>query len=205
MRADGVFRLILNVALFEGMSCERQDKFVRLIAFENGKTLQVALRVSRSFLSPFPFPVSLLSAFASRRVADLRPYAARGSPSRLEQPRELKIWYVSPSLLHLPGFRLFVSRLASLTPYLSPFSFLVRPHPSPHPQTARQAQLRYEGRRRGGRVGGVSAREVHSVLCFVRCLLSDLVSQYDGSLYRLLLFAAYAIGLFCVEWGEGGK
>ncbi|KAL7412327.1 hypothetical protein BDY24DRAFT_392556 [Mrakia frigida] len=45
MRADGVFRLILNVALFQGMSCERQDKFVRLIAFENGATLQVALRL----------------------------------------------------------------------------------------------------------------------------------------------------------------
>ena len=46
MRAEGVFRLILNVALFQGMSCERQDKWVRLIAFENGAVLHVALRVS---------------------------------------------------------------------------------------------------------------------------------------------------------------
>src|SRR3954453_12248494 len=35
MRADGVLKVILNVALFTGMSVERaQEKFVRLVAYE---------------------------------------------------------------------------------------------------------------------------------------------------------------------------
>lgn len=35
MRTDGVYRVILNVALFHGMHVEKsQEKFVRLFAFE---------------------------------------------------------------------------------------------------------------------------------------------------------------------------
>lgn len=44
MRADGVLRLILNVALFPGMSCERQDKWVRFSAFEDAQLSHLAVR-----------------------------------------------------------------------------------------------------------------------------------------------------------------
>ncbi|KAL1917299.1 uncharacterized protein VTP21DRAFT_4955 [Calcarisporiella thermophila] len=45
MRADGVLRVILNVAIFSGMSCElSQEKFVRLIAFENSKPVHFAIK-----------------------------------------------------------------------------------------------------------------------------------------------------------------
>ncbi len=47
MRADGVLRVILNVSLFKGMKCELQEKFVRIIAFEDGKPVPYAIRVSR--------------------------------------------------------------------------------------------------------------------------------------------------------------
>lgn len=47
MRADGVFRVILNVALFAGMSLElAQDKFVRIVALENGELVHFAIKVS---------------------------------------------------------------------------------------------------------------------------------------------------------------
>ena len=48
MRADGVLRVILNVALFHGMNVERsQEKFVRLFAFEenNSAPVQFAIKV----------------------------------------------------------------------------------------------------------------------------------------------------------------
>ncbi|CAG8803883.1 2855_t:CDS:2, partial [Racocetra persica] len=42
MRADGVLRVILNIALFHGMSVERsQEKFVRIVAFEGTSTAPV--------------------------------------------------------------------------------------------------------------------------------------------------------------------
>lgn len=48
MRADGVFRVILNIALFAGMSLElAQDKFVRIVALENGELVHFAIKVSR--------------------------------------------------------------------------------------------------------------------------------------------------------------
>lgn len=47
MRAEGVLRLILNVALFSGMKVElAQDKFVRFVAVEEGALVHFALRVS---------------------------------------------------------------------------------------------------------------------------------------------------------------
>lgn len=47
MRADGVLRVILNVPLFAGMSCElAQDKFVRIVALEEGKLVHFAIKVS---------------------------------------------------------------------------------------------------------------------------------------------------------------
>lgn len=49
MRAEGVLRLILNVALFPGMKVElAQDKFVRFVAMEDGKLQHFAIRVSVS-------------------------------------------------------------------------------------------------------------------------------------------------------------
>ncbi|CED83370.1 Ran-binding protein RANBP1 and related RanBD domain proteins [Phaffia rhodozyma] len=45
MRADGIFRLILNVALFSGMKLEKQDKWVRFTAFEEAKPVHLAIRV----------------------------------------------------------------------------------------------------------------------------------------------------------------
>lgn len=46
MRADGVLRVILNVNLFAGMSCDvAQDKFVKLVAVEDGKPVNFAIRV----------------------------------------------------------------------------------------------------------------------------------------------------------------
>lgn len=47
MRAEGVLRLILNVALFPGMSVEiAQDKFIRFVAMEDGKLQHFAVKVS---------------------------------------------------------------------------------------------------------------------------------------------------------------
>ncbi|SNX85784.1 related to YRB2 - Ran-GTPase-binding protein involved in nuclear protein export [Melanopsichium pennsylvanicum] len=46
MRADGVLRVILNVSLFKGMKCELQEKFVRIIAFEEAKPVHYAIKLS---------------------------------------------------------------------------------------------------------------------------------------------------------------
>ncbi|RIA96334.1 hypothetical protein C1645_815512 [Glomus cerebriforme] len=46
MRADGVLKVILNIALFRGMSVERaQEKFVRLFAFEGNDHIPVHLAI----------------------------------------------------------------------------------------------------------------------------------------------------------------
>lgn len=46
MRADGVLKVILNVALFNGMNVERaQEKFVRLVAFEGPDHIPVHLAI----------------------------------------------------------------------------------------------------------------------------------------------------------------
>ena len=47
MRADGVLRVILNIALFSGMSLElAQDRFVRVVALANGDLVHFAIKVS---------------------------------------------------------------------------------------------------------------------------------------------------------------
>ncbi|SPO29494.1 related to YRB2 - Ran-GTPase-binding protein involved in nuclear protein export [Ustilago trichophora] len=46
MRADGVLRVILNVSLFKGMKCELQEKFVRIVAFEDAKPVHYAIKLS---------------------------------------------------------------------------------------------------------------------------------------------------------------
>ena len=46
MRADGVLKVILNIALFYGMSVERaQERFVRVIAFEGSDQIPVHLAI----------------------------------------------------------------------------------------------------------------------------------------------------------------
>ncbi|CAO1627913.1 unnamed protein product [Parajaminaea phylloscopi] len=72
MRAEGVLRLILNVALFSGMSVESaQDKFIRFVAMEDGKLQHFAVRVSNA-------------AAASTLVSTIRHYipAAGGSAAK---------------------------------------------------------------------------------------------------------------------------
>ena len=46
MRAEGVLRLILNVAMFPGMSFEVTDKYVRTVVFEDGQSRSLLIRVS---------------------------------------------------------------------------------------------------------------------------------------------------------------
>ncbi|RHZ88933.1 hypothetical protein Glove_19g148 [Diversispora epigaea] len=46
MRADNVLRVILNIALFNGMHVERQEKFVKLSAFEGSKLVHLAIKLS---------------------------------------------------------------------------------------------------------------------------------------------------------------
>ncbi|SPO28374.1 related to YRB2 - Ran-GTPase-binding protein involved in nuclear protein export [Ustilago trichophora] len=46
MRADGVLRVILNVSLFKGMKCELEEKFVRIVAFEDAKPVHYAIKLS---------------------------------------------------------------------------------------------------------------------------------------------------------------
>ncbi|CAG8759960.1 11536_t:CDS:2, partial [Gigaspora rosea] len=49
MRADGVLRVILNIALFNGMSVEKlQEKFVRIVAFEGTNTTPVHFAIKLS-------------------------------------------------------------------------------------------------------------------------------------------------------------
>ena len=54
MRADGVFRVILNVPLFKGMQVEggeraesgiSNDKFIKLVVLENGHPVPIAVKV----------------------------------------------------------------------------------------------------------------------------------------------------------------
>lgn len=48
MRSEGVLRLILNVNLFAGMGFNlEQDKFLRIVALEAGKTVTFALKVGK--------------------------------------------------------------------------------------------------------------------------------------------------------------
>ena len=50
MRADGVLKVILNVALFHGMSVERsQERFVRIVAFEGNDQIPAHLAVKVFF------------------------------------------------------------------------------------------------------------------------------------------------------------
>lgn len=53
MRAEGVFRVILNVKLFKGMKCEYgpDPKFVKLAAFESGAVVQHAIKVGNGKLA----------------------------------------------------------------------------------------------------------------------------------------------------------
>lgn len=48
MRADGVYRLMLNVALFPGMGCSlaQDPKYVKVSSIENGSTTHYAIKVS---------------------------------------------------------------------------------------------------------------------------------------------------------------
>lgn len=48
MRADGVLRVIMNSALYVGMSCLEDGKHVRMTIFEAGERRFVTIRVSRS-------------------------------------------------------------------------------------------------------------------------------------------------------------
>lgn len=58
MRAEGVYRLILNIALFAGMSVDRQDKWVRIVAMENGSVVRLAIKVGSAILQVFSSPCS---------------------------------------------------------------------------------------------------------------------------------------------------
>lgn len=47
MRAEGVYRVILNVNLFSGMNLDlAQEKFVKFVAVEDGALVQFAIKVS---------------------------------------------------------------------------------------------------------------------------------------------------------------
>lgn len=55
MRADGVLKVILNVALFNGISVERaQEKFVRLVAFEGPDNIPVHLAIKVCLIIVLP-------------------------------------------------------------------------------------------------------------------------------------------------------
>jgi len=52
MRTDGVLRVILNVKLFAGMSCElAQEKFIKLVALEDGKPVHFAIKFGNASLA----------------------------------------------------------------------------------------------------------------------------------------------------------
>ncbi|RUS16322.1 hypothetical protein BC937DRAFT_91351 [Endogone sp. FLAS-F59071] len=62
MRADGVFRVILNAPLFAGMSCElAQEKFVRIIAVENGQLQHFAIKVANKNIAEELYEVLRMS------------------------------------------------------------------------------------------------------------------------------------------------
>jgi hypothetical protein len=47
MRAEGVLRLILNVALFPGMTCEiTGDKYLKTVVLESGELKSFLIKVS---------------------------------------------------------------------------------------------------------------------------------------------------------------
>ncbi|MCO5573470.1 hypothetical protein L7F22_027241 [Adiantum nelumboides] len=49
MRSEGVLRLILNIKLFKGIKVNlEQDKFLRIVAFEDGKPAHFALRIGNA-------------------------------------------------------------------------------------------------------------------------------------------------------------
>lgn len=48
MRSEGVLRLILNISLFKGMKINlEQDKFLRIVALEDGRLVHFAIKVSQ--------------------------------------------------------------------------------------------------------------------------------------------------------------
>lgn len=47
MRAEGVFRLILNTPLYAGMKAELSDRYVKFAILEEGKIRNIAIRVSQ--------------------------------------------------------------------------------------------------------------------------------------------------------------
>lgn len=48
MRADGVLRVILNSALYSGMTCLEDGKHVRMSLFEDTELRHLTVRVSRN-------------------------------------------------------------------------------------------------------------------------------------------------------------
>ncbi|CAG8522908.1 8435_t:CDS:2 [Diversispora eburnea] len=46
MRADNILKVILNVALFNGMHVEKQDKFVRFFVYEGERLVHLAIKCS---------------------------------------------------------------------------------------------------------------------------------------------------------------
>ncbi len=46
MRAEGVFRLILNVNLFPGMFCDVTEKYLKIVAMEDGAMRTYLMKVS---------------------------------------------------------------------------------------------------------------------------------------------------------------
>lgn len=53
MRAEGVFRLILNVPIFATQRYEVADKYVRTTVFEEGKSTSLAIKVSLPLFQSF--------------------------------------------------------------------------------------------------------------------------------------------------------
>jgi hypothetical protein len=60
MRAEGVFRLILNAPLYAGMKVELTDRYVKFPIVEEGKIRNIAIRVGYS-----RFLVAALQAYSS--------------------------------------------------------------------------------------------------------------------------------------------
>ena len=48
MRAEGVFRLILNTPLYAGMKVELTDRYVKFPIVEEGKIRNIAIRVRQN-------------------------------------------------------------------------------------------------------------------------------------------------------------
>ncbi|RUP45353.1 hypothetical protein BC936DRAFT_148280 [Jimgerdemannia flammicorona] len=71
MRADSVFRVILNVPLFPGMSCElAQEKFVRIIVIEDGHLTQFAIKVSNKNIAEELYETLRMSIPAKSKEGD---------------------------------------------------------------------------------------------------------------------------------------